>query len=133
MKAHARFGRIRVLIASEDEYFVDTSRGVLEREGLAVDAVKLPVDVTAAAERTASDVVLLDATSAPPTIARLMWSLERLERPVGLVVVSDNPRAPRLDSFHPSPKWGSAERLVAQVREAYLSSDTKGGACLAVL
>lgn len=133
MTERAPGGRIRVLIASGDERFVEVTRSVLEREGLLVDVAERPIDVSEAAERAGSDVVLVDATSASLMIARLMYALERLERPVGVLVVSENARAPRLDSFHPSPKWGSAERLIAQVHEAYASSDRNGGACLAVL
>jgi CheY-like chemotaxis protein len=126
-------GRIRVLIASGDARFVEVTRAVLERGGLLVDVAERPADASAAAERARSDVVLVDATSASLMIAPLMSALERLERPVGVVVVSENARAPRLDSFHPSPRWGSAQRLIAQVHEAYVGSDRNGGACLAVL
>jgi hypothetical protein len=126
-------GRIRVLIASGDERFVEVTRAVLERGGLLVDVAERPIDISAEAERAGSDVVIVDATSASLMIAPLMSALERLERPVGVVVVSENARAPRLDSFHPSPRWGSAQRLIAQVHEAYVGSDRNGGACLAVL
>ena len=98
-----------------------------------VDVAERPIDISAEAERAGSDVVIVDATSASLMIAPLMSALERLERPVGVVVVSENARAPRLDSFHPSPRWGSAQRLIAQVHEAYVGSDRNGGACLAVL
>lgn len=133
MRGCDRDGRIRVLIASGDARFVEVTRAVLERGGLLVDVAELPIDISAAAERAGSDVVLVDATSESLMIARLMSALERLDRPVGVVVVSENARAPRLDSFHPSPRWGSAQRLIAQVHEAYAGSDRNGGARLAVL
>ena len=126
-------GCIRVLIASGDARFVELTRAVLERGGLLVDVTERPTGVSGAAERAGSDVVLVDATSASLMIAPLMSALERLDRPVGVVVVSENAHAPRLDSFHPCPKWGSAQRLIAQVHEAHASSDRTGGACLAVL
>ena len=130
-----RLHSIRVLVAARDGDFLTAASSTLEQAGFEVEVTKELAEVFARVGAGHGDVVVLDGRVRPSVmrVARMLSALQAIGRAVGVVVVSDNPLAPRLDSFRPIPKWGSAERLVAQVERAYHGSDMRGEACLAVL
>lgn len=128
-----RLHPIRVLVAARDGDFLTAASSTLERAGFDVEVTEHLADLFARVGAGDGDVVVLDGSASVMRVARMLSALQAIGRAVGVVVVSDNPLAPRLDSFRPLPKWGSAERLVAQVERAYYGSDTRGEACLAVL
>ena len=128
-----RLHSIRVLVAARDSDFLAAASSTLEQAGFEVEVTEELTEVFARVGAGRGDVVVLDGSASVMRVARMLSALQAIGRAVGVVVVSDNPLAPRLDSFRPIPKWGSAERLVTQVERAYHGSDTRGEACLAVL
>jgi DNA-binding NtrC family response regulator len=128
-----RLRDIHVLLAGQDADFLRAGASALDREGFVVEATETLGDVMQHVRDGRCDVVVLDGSASVTRVARLLGALEAVGRPTGVVVVSDNPLAPRLDSFRPIPKWGSAERLITQVERAYAGSGSRGEACLAVL
>jgi uncharacterized protein len=108
---------IRVLLVATDRRFRSVAAALLTRRGCTVAASERASDVAALAKRECVDVVVLDAGGSLTVAAREAAQIERLEFPVGVVVV-DEQESDDLSTMPVLAKWGSFDALFEAIELA---------------
>lgn len=119
----ARNGRsaaTRVLLISADRRFRAVADALLTRRGCSVAVGERMANVAQLAKSEAADVVVLDAGNALTAAAFHAAQIALLSRPVGLVVVGEEP-GDGLAALPMLPKWQGFDRLYNAVEEARVS------------
>lgn len=106
-----------VLLVGTDRRFRSVTAALLARRGVEVVVEEHMAGVDALAHRLGVDVVLLDAGSVPAAAALQMAQLRRLDPKVGVVVVSDVPKA-QAEPLPVIPKWESFGSIVEAIEQA---------------
>jgi uncharacterized membrane protein (UPF0127 family) len=109
----------KVLLVSADRRFRSVASVLLTRRGCSVTVADHVSKVAELARREAATVVLLDASSLPPTAVVETARIEALDPPVGVVVVADERTTANLVS-PVLAKWGSFDQLNEAIRCAQM-------------
>jgi uncharacterized membrane protein (UPF0127 family)/CheY-like chemotaxis protein len=107
----------RVLVVGSDRRFRSVAAALLTRRGCNVTLGDRTENIGALARREQAEVVVLDAGLSLTETARSAAQIETLEKPVGLVVVGEDP-AMGLATLPVLPKWGSFDGLYDAITEA---------------
>jgi uncharacterized membrane protein (UPF0127 family) len=109
---------MHVMVLSSDRRFREVVSLLLARRGCAVSAGEGTGTLAERIDRDRTQVVVIDAGRSLAVAARMAAAVEALSRPVGIVVVGDQPESvlTRLETI---PKWGSFDELFAAVRDAH--------------
>jgi hypothetical protein len=108
---------ISVLLIGADRRFRSVAAALLTRRGCVVtlgDHAVTPAELT---RREAPDVVVIDAGVSLTEAAHFAAQIEALERPVGLVLVGEEPER-GLSALPVLPKWGSFDALYEAIERA---------------
>jgi len=113
---------IRVLLVATDRRFRSVAAALLTRRGCTVAASERLSDVAALAKRECVDVVVLDAGGSLTVAARHAAQIERLETPIGVVVVDEH-ETDDLSTMPVIAKWGSFDALYEAIEVACPASN----------
>ena len=108
---------VRVLVAARDARFVRATTFLLGRHGFVVDSTTNPGDFLDVAERTAPNVVVLDASASLGRAARTALAIQGLlPRTQVLLVYEEVPRSSAYPAFG---KWTSLEPLIDHIERLH--------------
>ena len=107
----------RVLVVGSDRRFRSVAAALLTRRGIAVTLREQMTGVAELAEREGAEVVILDAGTSLTAAAHEAAQIEKLDPPVGVVVVGDEPGS-GLSAMPVLPKWGSFDGLYHAVEQS---------------
>lgn len=107
----------RVLVVGTDRRFRCVAAALLSRRGCTVTLADRASDVAHLAVREDAAVVLLDAGLALTEAARAAAQIDALDRPVGVVLVGEEPDQ-SLATMPVLRKWGSFDQLYKAVQNA---------------
>jgi DNA-binding NtrC family response regulator len=110
-------GATRVLVVGADRRFRSVAAALLTRRGVAVTLREEMTRVAELAKREGAEVVILDAGTSLTAAAYEAAQIEKLEPPVGVVVVGDEPES-GLSAMPVLAKWGSFDGLFNAVEES---------------
>lgn len=110
-------GGPKVLVVGTDRRFRSVAAALLTRRGIAVTLREQMTDVAELAKREGAQVVILDAGTSLTAAAYEAAQIERLDPPVGVVVVGDEPEE-RLSAMPVLAKWGSFDGLFNAVENS---------------
>lgn len=113
---------IRVLLVATDRRFRSVAAALLTRRGCTVAASERASDVAELAKRECVDVIVLDAGGSLTVAARQAAQIERLDSPIGVVVV-DERETDDLSTMPVLAKWGSFDALYEAIELACPSSN----------
>ncbi len=114
----ARIRPLSVLVVSPDRRFRSVTSVLIARRGCAVTTTENASRLTELADRIAADVVVVDVDNGSRAAERARARVRGYERPLGLVLVDDEPiDAAGVDS-PPLSKWGPFDRLYAAIEAA---------------
>jgi len=111
---------IRILLASDDEAFVERMAGAALEHAIRIDLVPLETNVEVALAQHGSNVYVLDAGDALGRAARLATAFAALHPSIPVLLVADRAASRTVDSVPLLDKWRSAERLLGQIESTYL-------------
>jgi uncharacterized protein len=109
---------MRVMVLSTDRRFREVAALLLTRRGCEVSVGDGTRALTDSPDRDRVQVVVIDAGRSLAAAARMVAAVEAFSRPIGIVVVNDQPQ-PSLRKLRTVPKWGSFNELFAAVERAY--------------
>lgn len=115
---------VRVLVVGSDRRFRSVAAALLTRRGVAVTLRDQMTEVAELTEREQAQVVVLDAGSSLTAAAYEAAQIEKLDPPVGVVVVGDVPEE-GLTAMPVLAKWGSFDGLFDAIEGSRRSRGTK--------
>jgi uncharacterized membrane protein (UPF0127 family)/CheY-like chemotaxis protein len=110
-------GATRVLVVGTDRRFRSVAAALLTRRGCAVTLHERMTDVAELAKQEAADVVILDAGSSLTAAAFEVGQIEKLDPPVGVVVVGDVADE-SLSAMPVLARWGPFDGLFNAVEQS---------------
>jgi CheY-like chemotaxis protein len=110
-------GATRVLVVGADRRFRSVAAALLSRRGCAVTLHERMTSVAELAKREGTEVVILDAGTSLTAAAYEAAQIEKLDPPVGVVVVGDVPEE-SLSAMPVLAKWGSFDALFSAVEQS---------------
>jgi hypothetical protein len=116
--AVTRIRPLSVLVISPDRRFRSVTSVLIARRGCAVATTETASRLVELADRIAADVVVIDADGGSRSAARARAQVSEYGRPLGLVLVDEEPIAARDGDPGPLAKWGPFERLYAAIEAA---------------
>lgn len=123
--ADAPTRRIRVLLATPDDYFLRLARFLLSRNGFTVESTKKVANAVDLVSRYWLDVVVLDASESLSETARTVAAIKALHPQVSVLLVADEERPKPNGGLEIADKWGAIETLTGDIRRAYANSATE--------
>ena len=111
--------RIRVLLATPDDYFLRLARFLLSRNGFTVETTKKVANAVDLVSRYWLDVVVLDASDSLSETARTVAAIKALHPQVSVLLVADDERPKPNGGLQIADKWGAIETLTDDIRRAY--------------
>lgn len=109
---------MQVLVLSSDRRFREVASLLLTRRGCAVSLGEGTGTLAECIDRDRAEVVVIDAERSLAAAARMAAAAQALNRPVGIVVVNNQPEH-SLHNLRTVPKWGSFEVLFTAVEQAH--------------
>lgn len=109
---------MNVLVLSRDRRFREVAAVLLARRGCKVAVGDEVGKLSQRLERERIEVVVIDAGRSLAAAARMAAAVQALSRPVGIVLVEDQPK-PALPKLQTVPKWGSFPELFAAIEQAH--------------
>lgn len=108
---------MNLLVVSSDRRFREMAAVLLARRGCEVVVADETGGLAQRIEREEIEVVVIDASRSLSAAARVAAAVQAMSRPVGIVVVEENPRA-TLANLQTLPKWGAFGELFAAIERA---------------
>jgi DNA-binding NarL/FixJ family response regulator len=109
-----------VLVVGSDARFLKVAEFLLARGGCDVMTVRGFDGLLETAERYRPHVAVIDGSDRPGAAARAAERLQSAERPVSVLVLSEDTDAPALQDLVVLPKWERLEQLADQVKQIYI-------------
>lgn len=109
---------MNVMVLSTDRRFREVVALLLARRGCEVSVQDGTRALAERLDREHIEVVVIDAGRSLSGAAQMAAAVQALSRPVGIVVVEDQPK-PSLPALQTIPKWGSFAELFAAIEQAH--------------
>ena len=117
--------KVRVLMVGRDRRFLMQATATLARRGYYTVATDRPSQIEELVRGRRLSVVVVDGSDYLASICRNMASLDKLENPVGVVMLAEDSMISPLTSQRVLPKWSSLDGLHVEVERAYAERPEK--------
>ena len=123
----ARIRPLSVLVVSPDRRFRSVTSVLIARRGCAVTTTETASRLTELADRITADVVVIDVDRGSRAAERARAQVGEYGRPLGVVLVDDEPVTASNDDAYPLAKWGPFDQLYAAIEAADMRRVGAGG------
>ena len=113
-----------MLVVGSDFRFLKVAEFLLSRGGCDVATVRGLDSLLEAAERYRPNVAVIDGNNSPNEAANAAQRLRSGDRPVSVLILSEDTSAPALQDLPVLPKWDHLEELAAEVKRLYIEGGT---------